>query len=94
MEKVNMKLFNNYVYEKRRAGLSDKQIAMSLGMSLKHFHTMLNGEAAKKDIPAAPKNEEVKSEKPAVEEKPFPVKNDVVPEPDYGSFAEKVTETE
>ena len=55
MEKVNMKLFNNYVYEKRRAGLSDKQIAMSLGMSLKHFHTMLNGETAKKDIPDAPK---------------------------------------
>lgn len=87
MEKVNMKLFNNYVYEKRRAGLSDKQIAMSLGMSLKHFHTMLNGEEAKKDIPDEPK-------KSVVEEKPFPVKNDAVPEPDYGSFAEKVTETE
>ena len=73
MEKVNMKLFNNYVYEKRRTGLSDKQIAMSLGMSLKHFHTMLNGEESKQDAP---------------------VKNDAVPEPDYGSFAEKVTETE
>ena len=88
MEKVNMKLFNNYVYEKRRTGLSDKQIAMSLGMSLKHFHTMLNGEESKQDAPVK------KFVKPTIEEKPFPVKNDAVPEPDYGSFAEKVTETE
>ncbi len=91
MEKINMKKFNEYVYEKRRVGLDDKQIATSLGMSLKHFHTILNGKEAKKDIPAAPK-------KPVVEEKPFPVKNDAVPKPNYGSFAEaqeteKVPET-
>ena len=66
-------------------------IATSLGMSLKHFHSILNGEENKKDIPAAPK-------KSVVEERPFPVKNDTVPEPDYGSFAEaqeteKVPET-
>lgn len=91
MEKINMKKFNEYVHEKLRIGLNDKQIATSLGMSLKHFHSILNGEN-KKDIPAKPK-------KPAVDEKPFPVKNDTVPDTDFGSFAEmkktaEVTETE
>lgn len=37
----NFKLVN-YVNEKRTAGLSDKQIATSLGMSLKHLKGMLN----------------------------------------------------
>lgn len=88
MEKINIKKFNEYVHEKLRIGLNDKQIATSLGMSLKHFHSILNGEENKKDIPTAPKNEKVKPKKPVIEEKPFPVKNDTVPEPDYGSFAE------
>lgn len=64
MEKINMKKFNEYVREKLRIGLNDKQIATSLGMSLKHFHSILNGEENKKDIPTAPKNEEVKPKKP------------------------------
>ena len=29
--------FKEYVFHKRRQGCSDKQIATSLGMSLKHF---------------------------------------------------------
>lgn len=36
----NFKL-QKYVNEKRIAGLSDKQIATSLGMSLKHLNTLL-----------------------------------------------------
>lgn len=36
----NFKL-QKYVNEKRTAGLSDKQIATSLGMSLKHLNTLL-----------------------------------------------------
>ena len=65
MEKINMKKFNEYVYEKLRIGLNDKQIATSLGMSLKHFHSILNGEENKKNISTATKNEEVKPKKPA-----------------------------
>ena len=37
------KEFNAYVYEERRQGRSDSQIARSLGMSLKHLIGRLNG---------------------------------------------------
>jgi len=35
--------FKKYVFSKRAEGLSDKQIATSLGMSLKHFKQMADG---------------------------------------------------
>lgn len=34
---MNNKDFMKYIYEQRRIGKSNKQIATSLGMSLKHF---------------------------------------------------------
>ena len=37
------KEFNAYVYEERRQGRSDSQIARSLGMSLSHLMGRLNG---------------------------------------------------
>lgn len=40
---MNEKEFRQYVYEERRQGRSDSQIARSLGMSLKHLIGRLNG---------------------------------------------------
>ena len=40
---MNEKEFKEYVYEQRRQGRSDSQIARSLGMSLKHLIGRLNG---------------------------------------------------
>lgn len=40
---MNEKEFRQYVYEERRQGRSDSQIARSLGMSLKHMIGRLNG---------------------------------------------------
>lgn len=40
---MNEKEFREYVYEQRRQGRSDSQIARSLGMSLAHFMGRLNG---------------------------------------------------
>ena len=37
------KEFNEYVYEQKRQGRSESQIARSLGMSLAHFIGKLNG---------------------------------------------------
>lgn len=49
----NFKL-QKYVNEKRIAGLSDKQIATSLGMSLKHLNTLLG---KKEPAPKPDKND-------------------------------------
>ena len=40
---MNDKEFRQYVYEERRQGRSESQIARSLGMSLAHFMGRLNG---------------------------------------------------
>jgi len=40
---MNEKEFREYVYEQRRQGRSESQIARSLGMSLAHFMGRLNG---------------------------------------------------
>ena len=40
---MNEKEFREYVYEQRRQGRSESQIARSLGMSLAHFIGRLNG---------------------------------------------------
>lgn len=61
------KEFRDYAFDKMRQGLSESQIARSLGMSLAHFMGRLNGvdvdkvDPPKKETPA-PKKE--KKEKP------------------------------
>ena len=40
---MNEKEFREYVYEQKRQGRSESQIARSLGMSLAHFMGRLNG---------------------------------------------------
>ena len=63
---MNDKEFNAYVYEERRQGRSDSQIARSLGMSLKHLIGRLNGvdvdkiDPPKQEVPKVEKKPEVK----------------------------------
>lgn len=57
------KEFNAYVYEERRQGRSDSQIARSLGMSLKHLIGRLNGVDVEKIDPPKQKPEAPKQEK-------------------------------
>lgn len=72
---MEVKSFMEYVHQKRVEGKSDKQIATSLGMSLKRLNTMLSGSKAKEE----PKVEEKKPEPPKV--KIPEIKSDpVVPE--------------
>lgn len=53
------KEFNAYVYEERRQGRSDSQIARSLGMSLKHMIGRLNGVDVDKIDPPKKTNAEM-----------------------------------
>ena len=69
------KEFNAYVFEQRRQGRSDSQIARSLGMSLAHFIGKLNGVDVDKVDP--PKKQPQKKE----ETKPVEKKPEVKPEP-------------
>lgn len=55
------KEFNAYVYEEKRQGRSESQIARSLGMSLSHLMGRLNGVDVEKVDP--PKQEAPKLEK-------------------------------
>ena len=57
------KEFRQYVYEEKRQGRSESQIARSLGMSLAHFMGRLNGVDVEKVDPP-------KQEAPKVEKKP------------------------
>ena len=59
------KEFNAYVYEERRQGRSDSQIARSLGMSLKHLIGRLNGVDVDKIDPPKQKADTPKLEKKA-----------------------------
>jgi len=60
---MNEKEFRQYVYEEKRQGRSESQIARSLGMSLSHLMGRLNGvDVDKVDSP--------KQEAPKVEKKP------------------------
>lgn len=59
------KEFNAYVFEQRRQGCSDSQIARSLGMSLAHFIGRLNGVDVDKVDPPKPKNKPDEKEKAA-----------------------------
>lgn len=56
-----------YVFEKRQSGMNDKQIATSLGMSLKHFYKELGDKKAEiktenKPITSKPTGPEKKPE--------------------------------
>ena len=57
------KEFKQYVYEEKRQGRSESEIARSLGMSLAHFMGRLNGVDVEKVDPP-------KQEAPKVEKKP------------------------
>ena len=60
---MNEKEFREYVYEERRQGRSDSQIARSLGMSLKHLIGRLNGVDIDKIDPPKQKVDTPKPEK-------------------------------
>ena len=60
---MNEKEFREYVYEQRRQGRSESQIARSLGMSLTHFMGRLNGVDVDKIDPPKQKVETPKPEK-------------------------------
>ena len=64
---MNEKEFKEYVYEQRRQGRSESQIARSIGMSLAHFMGRLNGVDVDKidppkkvDTPKTEKKPEIK----------------------------------
>lgn len=57
------KEFRAYVYEEKRQGRSESQIARSLGMSLAHFMGRLNGVDVDKVDPPKAKKETPKPEK-------------------------------
>lgn len=70
---MNNKDLMKYIYEQRRIGKSNKQIATSLGMSMKHFLKEV-GEAVglkddKKKEPKKPVETPKPAEKPAEEKK-------------------------
>ena len=72
---MNEKEFRQYVYEEKRQGRSESQIARSLGMSLAHFMGRLNGvDVDKVDPPKQEKKPEVKlvsgAKQPERHEKP------------------------
>ena len=60
---MNEKEFRQYVYEEKRQGRSESQIARSLGMSLAHFMGRLNGVDVDKIDPPKQKVETPKQEK-------------------------------
>ena len=66
-----------YVFEEKRQGRSESQIARSLNMSLKHLIGKLNGVDVDKIDSPKPKKEEKKPAPKKVEPKPA----EVVPEP-------------
>ena len=57
------KEFRQYVYEEKRQGRSESQIARSLGMSLAHFMGRLNGVDVEKVDPPKMKEESPKQER-------------------------------
>lgn len=70
-----------YVFEEKRQGRSESQIARSLNMSLKHLIGKLNGVDVDKIDPPKPKKEEKKPAPKKVELKPVEVKPEPVVEP-------------
>lgn len=98
------KEFRNYAFDKMRQGLSESQIARSLGMSLAHFIGRLNGvdvdkvDPPKKETPAMslahfmerPNGVDVdKVDPPKKEKKEKPKKEPTIEEP---IFEEKTAE--
>ena len=75
------KAFNAYVFEQRRQGRSDSQIARSLGMSLAHFIGKLNGVDVDKVDPPKKTINPVQQPQKAEVPKPVEKKHDMKPEP-------------
>lgn len=74
------KEFKSYVFDKKRQGLSESQIARSLGMSLAHFMGKLNGVDVDKidpPKPQAPKKEKREKQKKEPKEEPVKVEPEV-----------------
>ena len=70
-----------YVFEEKRQGRSESQIARSLNMSLKHLIGKLNGVDVDRIDPPKPKKEEKKPAPKKVEPKPVEVKPEPIVEP-------------
>lgn len=74
-----------YVFEKRQSGMNDKQIATSLGMSLKHFCKELGDKKAEnKPVASKPTAPEKKPES-----KPEPKREPVQKAPEKSVESEK-----
>lgn len=67
---MTTKELQKYAYEQKRRGLSESQIARSLGMSLAHFMGILNGVDIEKVEAEVPKKHEVKKSKKEVVTEP------------------------
>lgn len=90
---MNEKEFREYVYEQRRQGRSDSQIARSLGMSLAHFMGRLNGVDVDKIDPPKQEKKLPKPEKVAegVYREPFEKTVERIKNNDF-DFGEESTE--
>lgn len=73
---MEVKSFMEYVHQKRVEGKSDKQIATSLGMSLKRLNMMLSGSKPQEEKVVEKKSEPVKIEEPVIEPKVSEVKEE------------------
>lgn len=60
----------NYVYEQRRQGMDDKQIAAHLNISVEELAKLLNGKPSMKDAKLVKNEKPAKAAKPAGEKKP------------------------
>lgn len=52
-----------YILDQRRIGKDDKQIATSLGMSLKHFHSLVSGKAEERKAKVEEKKQKHEKQK-------------------------------
>ena len=86
---MNEKEFREYVYEQKRQGRSESQIARSLGMSLAHFMGRLNGVDVDK---IDPPKQKVDTSKPEKKSEAKPVSGAKQPEKHEKPKKEKVAE--
>ena len=87
---MTTKMLQKYANELKCKGLSESQIARSLGMSLAHFMGLMNGvdvDKAETEAPKKPEPKKSKKEKPVSGAEqpvnPEPVKEEPKPEEDF-----------
>ena len=87
---MTTKELKKYTHELKCKGLSESQIARSLGMSLAHFMGLMNGvdvDKVKTEAPKKPESKKPKKEKPVSGAEqpanPEPVKEEPKPEEDF-----------